>query len=77
MYKEAVNVYHEALKYNELSFDLNYSLGIVYTMLNDFQNAKDYYEKAAQINSLSYNSKYSLAEIALIYKELDEAKINF
>ena len=51
MYKEAVNVYHEALKYNELSFDLNYSLGIVYTMLNDYQNAKDYYEKAAQINS--------------------------
>ena len=77
MYKEAVNVYHEALKYNELSFDLNYSLGIVYTMLNDFQNAKDYYEKAAQINSLSYNSKYSLAEIALIYKELDEAKNKF
>lgn len=33
--------YHEGIKIlTELSFDLNYSLGIVYTMLNDFQNAK-------------------------------------
>lgn len=77
MYKEAANVYIEALKYNEVSFELNYNLGIVYTMLNDFQSAKEYYEKAAQINSLVYNSKYSLAEIALIYKELDEAEKKF
>lgn len=73
-YKEASNVYQEALKYNPVSFELNYNLGIVHTMLNDFQSAKEYYEKAAEINSLSYNSKYSLAEIALIYKELEEAE---
>lgn len=77
MYKEAVNVYQEALKYNPLNYDLNYNLGIAYTMLNDFQNAKICYEKAAEINSLSYNSKYSLAEIALIYKELEEAEKYF
>ena len=77
MYKEAVNVYHEALKYNELSFDLNYSLGIVYTMLNDFQNAKICYEKAAELNSLIYNTKYSLAEIAIMYKELEKAEQYF
>ena len=77
MYKEAVNVYQDALKYNPLSFELNYNLGIAYTMLNDFQNAKICYERAADINSLSYNSKYSLAEIALIYKELDEAEKYF
>lgn len=77
MYKEAVNVYQDALKYNPLSYDFNYNLGIAYTMLNDFQNAKIYYEKAAEINSLSYNSKYSLAEIALIYKELEEAEKYF
>ena len=70
MYKEAVNVYQDALKYNPLSFELNYNLGIAYTMLNDFQ-------RAAEINSLSYNSKYSLAEIALIYKELEEAEKYF
>ena len=77
MYKEAVNVYQNALKFNPLSFDLNYNLGIAYTMLNDFQNAKICYERAADINSLSYNSKYSLAEIALIYKELEEAEKYF
>ncbi len=77
MYKEAVNVYQDALKYNLLSFELNYNLGIAYTMLNDFQNAKICYERAAEINSLSYNSKYSLAEIALIYKELEEAEKYF
>lgn len=77
MYKDAVNIYQDALKYNPLSFELNYNLGIAYTMLNDFQNAKICYERAADINSLSYNSKYSLAEIALIYKELDEAEKYF
>ena len=76
-YKEAVNVYQEALKYNQTSFELNYNLGIAYTMLNDFQSAKTYYEKAAELNSLVYNTKYSLAEIALIYKELEEAERRF
>lgn len=46
-------------------------------MLNDFQNAKMYYEKAATLNSMVYNTKYSLAEIALIYKELEEAEQYF
>ena len=77
MYKEAVNVYQEALKYNPVSYEINYNLGIAYTMLNDFQNAKTCYEKAAQINSLLYNAKYSLAEIALIYKDLEEAERRF
>ena len=77
MYKEAVNVYQDARKDNPLSFELNYNLGIAYTMLNDFQNAKICYERAADINSLVFNAKYSLAEIALIYKELDEAEKYF
>ena len=77
MYKEAVNVYQDALKYNPVSYEINYNLGIAYTMLNDFQNAKICYEKAAEINSLLYNAKYSLAEIALIYKELEEAEKRF
>ena len=76
-YKEALNVYNEALKYDPTNYDINYSLGIAYTMLNDFQNAKMYYEKAAEFNTLLYNSKYSLAEIALIYKELEEAEKYF
>ena len=76
-YKEAVSIYQDALKYNPGSFDLNYNLGIVYTMLNDFQNAKVCYEKAAKLNTLSYNTKYSLAEIELIYKNLEEAERRF
>ncbi len=77
MYKEAVNVYQNALRYNPISYELNYNLGIAYTMLNDFQSAKVCYEKAAEINSLLYNAKYSLAEIALIYKDLEEAEKRF
>lgn len=76
-YKEAVTIYQEALKFNPLNYDINYNLGIAYTMLNDFQNAKLCYEKAAEINSLSYHAKYYLAEIALIYKELEEAEQKF
>ena len=74
MYKEAINVYLEAVNINPLDFDLNYNLGIAYTMINDFQSAKEYYDKAAEINELIYNCKYSLAEIALIYKELEKAE---
>ena len=77
MYKEAVNVYQDALKYDQVNYDLYYNLGIAYTMLNDFQNAKTCYEKAAEINSLIYNAKYSLAEIAMIYKDLEEAERRF
>ena len=77
MYKEAVNVYQDALRYDQVNYDIYYNLGIAYTMLNDFQNAKTCYEKAAEINSLLYNAKYSLAEISLIYKELEEAEKRF
>ena len=74
MYKEAVNVYQDALKYNPYSYDLNYNLGMAYTMLNDFQNAKTCYDKAAQINTVAYLVRYNLAEIALIYKDIEEAE---
>lgn len=77
MYKEAVSVYTDGLRYNPTSFELNYGIGIAFTMLNDFQSAKLYYEKAAEFNSLAYNTKYSLAEIAMIYKELEEAEKYF
>ena len=50
---------------------------MVYTMVNDFQRAKDFYEKAAEINSLLYNAKLSLGQIALISGDLDEAEQYF
>lgn len=76
-YKEAAKAYHEALKYYKFDFDINYNIAIIYTMMNDFQNAQMYYQKAAQINSINYNCKYYLAEIALICKEIDNAEQMF
>lgn len=76
-YKEAANVYHEAIKYHPADYDLYYSMGMVYTMLNDFKNAQDCYQKAAEINTLLYNAYYCLAEINLIYNDLDEAEKYF
>ena len=43
-------------------------------MLNDFSSAKLYYEKSAELNTIICNTKYSLAEIAIMYKELEEAE---
>lgn len=76
-YKEALNVYMEALKFAPNNFDLYYGMGIAYTMLNDFANAKSSYERAAIINSLSYNSYYNMAQINLIFGDLEEAQVYF
>ena len=73
-YKEALNVYTAGLKYSPNNYDLYYSMGMVYTMLNDFPNAKVCYEKAATINSLMYRACYNLGQINLIEMELDEAE---
>ena len=73
-YKEALNVYTAGLKYSPNNYDLYYNMGIVYTMLNDFPNAKLCYEKAATINSLMYNACYNLGQINLIEMDLDEAE---
>ncbi len=73
-YKEAILVYNDAMKYHPNDFDIYYNMGMVYTMLNDFKNAKECYEKAATINTLLYTADYDLALINLIYKDLDEAE---
>ena len=77
MYKEALNVYMNGLKFSPNNYDLYYNLGIAYTMLNDFENAKICYEKAATINSLMYHAYYSLGQINLIEMDLDEAEKYF
>ena len=59
------------------NYDLYYNLGMVYTMVNDFQRAKEFYQKAAEINSLLYNAKLSLGQIALIAGDLEEAEKYF
>ncbi|MDO5556724.1 MAG: tetratricopeptide repeat protein [Clostridia bacterium] len=76
-YKEAINIYMDALKYNPLEYELYYSLGMAYTKINDFQRAKGFYEQAASINSCLYNVKYSLAQIALLSNDFVEAEKYF
>lgn len=76
-YKEALNVYSNGLKYSPNNYDILYSMGIAYTMLNDFQNAKICYEEAAIINSLLYKAYYNIAQINLFSNDLDEAEQYF
>lgn len=77
MYKEALNVYTKGLKHSPNNYELYYSMGIVYTMLNDFPNAKMCYEKAATINNLLTHAYYALGQINLIEMDLDEAERYF
>ena len=76
-YKEALSIYMEGLKHNPNNYEIYYNMGITYTMLNDFENAKISYEKAAIINTLLYNAYYSLGEINLISGDLSEAEKYF
>lgn len=76
-FKEAINVYMNALAYNPNNWDIYYNLGIAYTRLNDFNKAKECYQKAAELNSLLYNADYCLGEISLIFDDLEEAEMYF
>lgn len=73
-FKEASQVYIDALKYSPDNYDIYYNLGMVYTRLNDFKKAKEYYQIAAEINSMLYNAKFNLAQIAMIYGDLEDAE---
>ena len=77
MFKEAINVFAEALKYNPGEYKLYYYMGMTYTRLNDFPNAKEYYKKAATINSTLNAAKLNLGQISLIFKDYDEAEKYF
>lgn len=76
-YKEALNIYSSGLKYAPNNYELLYSMGMAYTLLNDFKNAKICYEKAATINNLLFKAYYDIAQINLISNELDEAEKYF
>lgn len=76
-FKEAANVYQDALRYHSAEYDLYYSLGIVFTRLNDFSMAKEMYEKAAELNHRLYGAYYNLGQICFIEKDLDSAEKYF
>lgn len=76
-YKEAISIMNEAAKYHPNNYDVYYSMGMIYTLLNDFSTAKSCYEKAAIINTLEHNSDYNIAMIELILGELEESEKYF
>lgn len=76
-FKQSVNVYLEALKYNPEIYELYYGLGMSYTRLNDFQTAMEYYKRAAIINSMLYHARFNIAQINLITGELEKAENKF
>lgn len=76
-YKEAITLMNETLKHHPNNFDVYYSMGMIYTMLNDFSSAKTCYEKAAIINTLEFNTNYNIAMIDLILGELEESEQYF
>lgn len=76
-FKEAILVYNDILKYKPAEFDIYYNLGMTYTRLNDFTNAKECYKKAATVNSLKDISNLTLGEICLLFKEYEEAEKYF
>lgn len=76
-YKEAISVMNEISKYHTNNFDVYYTMGMVYTMLNDFSSAKMCYEKAAVINTIEHNTDYNIGMIELIIGELEESENYF
>ena len=76
-YKEAISVMNEVAKYHQNNFDVYYTMGMIYTMLNDFSSAKMCYEKAAVINSIEHNTDYNIGMIELIIGELEESEKYF
>ena len=76
-YKDAINVYLDAIKHNSQDEELFYNLGIAYTFINDFSRAKQSYERATKINSDLYKAYYKLGQIALLYRDIETAETNF
>lgn len=76
-FKEAANVYSQAIKYNEDKADLYYNLGITYSRINEFSLAKECFKKTVDIDSGLYNAYYRLGQISLLYRDIDSAENYF
>lgn len=76
-YKEAINMYLQAIKYNEDKAELYYNLGIAYTKINEFDLAKKAYEQTVEVDSNYYSAHYRLGQLALLYRDIEQAEICF
>lgn len=73
-FKEAINTYIQAIKYNPENAEFYYNLGIAYSRTNEFSLAKESFLKAVEIDSNLYNAYYRLGQIALLYRDINEAE---
>ncbi len=73
-FKEAINAYTQAIKYSREDSELYYNLGIAYARTNEFSLSKMSFLKAVEIDSNSYKSYYRLGQIALLYRDINEAE---
>ncbi len=76
-FKEAANIYTQAIKYNKDKAELYYNLGIAYSRINEFSLAKECFKKTVDIEPGLYNAYYRLGQIALLYRDIDSAENYF
>lgn len=76
-FKEAINTYIQAIKYNPEEANFYYNLGIAYSKTNEFSLAKDCFLKTVELDSNSYKAYYRLGQIALLYRDINEAEQHF
>jgi len=57
-----------------LSFDLAFSLGLVYKNLLDFENSEKYYLKAAEFDQKSRDTYFNLANLYTLFHKPEKAK---
>lgn len=73
-FKEAINVYIQAIKYNPENAEFYYNLGISYARTNEFSLAKECFLKTTELDNNIYNAYYRLGQIALLYRDINEAE---
>ena len=76
-FKEAVNTYIQAIKYNKDNPYLYYDLGIAYSRINEFPLAKQCFEKTVDLDSNFYNAYYRMGQISLLYRDIEAAEMYF
>ena len=73
-FKEAINVYTQAIKSNLEKSEAYYSLGIAYSRMNEFSYAKECFLKTVELDVNMYNAYYRLGQISLLYRDINEAE---
>lgn len=76
-YKNAIDIYTNAVKYYSDKFEIYYNLGISYAFINDFDVARKCFEETIKLNSNMYLAYFHLGQIALLYRDFEIAEYYF